>query len=394
MKKVMILGAGIYQVPLILKSKALGHYTIVVSPDGAYPGLELGDETVFLDTTDIEPVLEKAIALEIDAVLTTGTDVAVPTIGRLVEELNLVGTKYTNALACMDKSLMKEAFHKFTVPTAAYHVTKSLGEAISAAESISYPVMVKASDSSGSRGVYRVNNRDELLDKWSCSMDVSRNGLVIVEEFLDGLEFGAQAIVIDGEVVDVIFHNDTVTEYPNNTPIGHSMPCAIPAEVQKNSYQVVVQAINALGIDNTIANVDLMLVENQPYIIEIGARMGATCLPENIEIYTGIDIYKLLVDIALGKSPKFDKNYPCQANAARLIVSRESGILDSISLDSKGTDNANLIKVSFDKEIGDSVKEFSVGPDRVGELIVIGSNSHECEVEAKELADQVRIEVS
>ena len=60
MKKVMILGAGIYQVPLIKKAKEMGLHTIVVSIPGNYPGFEIADEICYEDTTDAEKILQVA----------------------------------------------------------------------------------------------------------------------------------------------------------------------------------------------------------------------------------------------------------------------------------------------------------------------------------------------
>ena len=52
MKKIMILGAGVYQVPIIQKAKEKGLYTIAVSPRGNYPGLKIADKTYDLDVRD------------------------------------------------------------------------------------------------------------------------------------------------------------------------------------------------------------------------------------------------------------------------------------------------------------------------------------------------------
>ena len=53
MKKIMILGAGIYQVPLIKTAKKLGLYTIVVSIPGNYPGFELADKVYYENTVNL-----------------------------------------------------------------------------------------------------------------------------------------------------------------------------------------------------------------------------------------------------------------------------------------------------------------------------------------------------
>lgn len=389
----MILGAGVYQESLIKKSKERGYQTIVVSPKGDYPGIKFADIYLDINTTDKDSIFRAAKSHQIDAILTTGTDVAVPTIGYVVDRMELKGPSYQSALKSMDKSLMKRAFYSGGVPTAKFDISESISEAERLAETIGFPLMVKASDSSGSRGVHKVESKEELYESWQAAFDVSRNKKVVMEEFLDGVEFGAQAIVANGQVIDVIFHNDTVTPAPNNAPIGHSVPCSLPTSVLEEAEAVVKRAIEVLEIDNTVSNVDLMLVNNKPYIIEIGARMGATCLPENVEHYLGIDIYGLLLDIALGSEIHFEPIKTPVANAARLLCAKSSGELLSIYVPNEVKENESLIRLKLDKNIGDQVNAFKVGPDRIGEILVKGDSYIDAERLAEEIANQIVVNV-
>lgn len=69
MKKLMILGAGVYQVPLIKRAKEKGLYTIVVSIPGDYPGFKLADKIYYENTTDCEKILEIAQKENIDGIV-------------------------------------------------------------------------------------------------------------------------------------------------------------------------------------------------------------------------------------------------------------------------------------------------------------------------------------
>ena len=106
----MILGAGIYQAPLIRKASEMGLLTIVVSIPGPYPGFALADRPYEINTTDAEAVLEAARAEQIDGIVTTGTDVAVRTVGRVCAALGLPGIPEEAARVVTDKARMKEAF--------------------------------------------------------------------------------------------------------------------------------------------------------------------------------------------------------------------------------------------------------------------------------------------
>lgn len=112
MKKVLILGAGIYQVPLIKTAKKLGVYSIVVSIPGNYPGFELADKVYYENTTDYEKILEIAQKEKIDGIVTAGTDVAVITIGKVCDKLGLTGLSEEAAVIATDKLKMKEVYEE------------------------------------------------------------------------------------------------------------------------------------------------------------------------------------------------------------------------------------------------------------------------------------------
>ena len=91
MKKLLILGAGIYQVPLIKTAKRMGIQTLVASIPGNYPGFELADKVFYENTVDHEKILGIAREEQIDGIVTAGTDVAVITIGKVCDALGLKG---------------------------------------------------------------------------------------------------------------------------------------------------------------------------------------------------------------------------------------------------------------------------------------------------------------
>ena len=109
-KKLLILGAGIYQVPLINTAKRMGVETIVTSIPGDYPGFAVADKVYYENTVDYEAILRLARSEKIDGVVTAGTDVAVPTIGKLCDELGLRGLSFEAASIAANKLLMKEAY--------------------------------------------------------------------------------------------------------------------------------------------------------------------------------------------------------------------------------------------------------------------------------------------
>lgn len=392
MKNILIMGAGVYQVPLIKKAREMGHKAIVVSPIGNYPGLALADEVIHLDTRDHVAVLEKAKRIGIDAVLTTGTDVAVPTIGYLVDELGLPGTGYAAAQRSMDKALMKQCFAENGIKTAKFSVVETLDELKQCANDMGYPVMVKAVDSSGSRGITQVLTSDALDSAYSSAKAISKSQKVICEQYLDGHEIGADTIIVGDDVVEVFLHEKYVTPPPVSAPIGHSMPLILPERVEERTKNLLRKATEALGLKNTIANADVMIVDNEPYLIEMSARMGGTCIPEVISLYTGLDIYALLIEMSINRKVVFDSDlYLNRCCLAMLITSSDSGVI-KYNVDSPFLIDKN-ISILFDYNPGDKVRKFEVGPDRLGQIIVASDSIDGCFKKIKDVNLSLNVEV-
>ncbi|WP_074860641.1 ATP-grasp domain-containing protein [Nitrosospira briensis] len=387
----MILGAGNTATPLIEQAKRRGLVTIVVSPAGDYKGLNLADHQIHCDFRDTEAILKHAKHYAIDGIACTGTDVVVPTIGRVVDELGLYGTGYESAVACSDKWLMKQALIRCGVMTAR-GVVCDLPDALAlAVKTVGFPLMSKAVDSSGSQGVFRVDRPEELRDAWYASRQASTSGRVVLEEYLEGLEYGAQAIVEGNRVKAVFLHNDQLTPPPNHAPVGHSIPCTLGPDQQARSCLEIAAAIEALGICDTVSNVDLMLVGDTPYILEIAARMGATCLPETISIHGGFNAYDVVLSLALGEPVLMTDICKGMPNASRMIESPQDGVVLQIRVPESVRTHPDLHRLSIYAKPGDSVRQFRVGPDRIGDVIVTGSSVAEAEQLAADLASLVEV---
>ncbi|XQU07695.1 ATP-grasp domain-containing protein [Halomonas sp. LY9] len=391
MYNIMVLGAGVYQVPLIKKVRQMGYRAVVVSPEGNYPGFDYADETVFLDTRDHLNILKKAKELSIKAVVTSGSDVSVPTIGYLVDELGLYGTGYEAAKRSMDKVLMKQCFIENGVATAPFYSVTNYDELLVQAEEIGYPVMVKATDSSGSRGITKVNCHEDLADAYHESLSVTKSNFVIVEKYLDGYELGASALIQRG-IAEVYVFNDINTPPPVSVPIAHSIPSGLDSQLLDEIKGLVSKAALALGVHNGFINADIMIVKGQPYMLELGARMGATCIPEITSIYSGLDMYECIINLALGEKvilAEFEKQ-PC---AGEIIRSSKTGVVKNIFIPDSVKSCPDLIDLSLDVNVGDAVRAFKVGPDRIGQIIVKGRTSDEAQALATDLLSAIKIDV-
>lgn len=373
-EKIMVLGAGIYQVPLIKKIKEMGYCCIVTSIPGNYPGFRYADKCYYIDTTEKQKILEIAEQEKISGIVTTGTDVAVTTIGYVCDKLHLSGITEESALHATNKAEMKELFKKNNVRTGDFFRIKTEKEAFVACEKLGYPVMFKCVDKSGSRGVYKVSREEDIAQAIKGAFSFTNKKYIIVEKYIEGEEIG-----VDGYYSEacqfIVLHKKV--DYNNgfaNVPIGHIFPYVCEKTLEKDIQIEAIKALKALKLDRVFFNIDVIVNNGNCYILEIGARAGATCIPELISLQYDINYYEKIIKNALGDNLTFPRKRMCAA-IGELLVSRNSGTIKEIV--NLNENNDNIDAIVFDYSVGEYVNQFCVGPDRIGHIIVHGENLDE-----------------
>ena len=392
MKKVLVLGGGVYQVPLIRRAVEKGYRITVASLCEDDPGMGLSHESITVNITDKETICAFVRENDIDAVVSTGTEFSIPTIGFVHEQLGLPGISQETATITTNKILAQTRFAEHGVPLAHFRRVETLSGAVSAAEEIGFPVFVKAPDSSGSRGISMVQTPEEMVPAFNEAMSISRNGEALVEEMLTGLEFGAQVIVVNGEVRQCLCHNDTVSPPPVTVPIGHSLPFTGSEDIERAAFDVCARAVKALNIQNAVCNADLIAAPGGVRVFEIGARIGATGLAEIVELHHGINLYDTALSFALGETPEI--RVRTGSAAAYLIVQAPgTGKLVRCVVPDSVSGMTGVVEAAFDSQPGTRVKTFRVGPDRIGHVLVTAGTVRSAEELAVKAAGMLDIEV-
>ncbi len=390
MKKILILGAGVYQVPLIQKAKDLGLYTIVVSVDGNYPGFAIADRVYYVNTTDKNAVLKIAKEEGVSGICTTGTDVAVITLGYVCERLGLSGLSYESAMLATDKAKMKKAFLENNVNTARFKVCSSLEESLSAYELLRKPVMFKIVDKSGSRGIIKVENKDEIPSIYKEMMAITKKSYIIVEEYISGIEIGLDAFVQRGKIKLMIPHEKIVFNNGKaGVPLGHVLPYYGGYELQNRIQREAKKVIDALHLDNCAVNMDLFVTnEGNVSIIEAGGRAGATGIPEVISYYTGTDYYEAILLNALGISVDFHTETD-RAVASMLLYSKTTGVLKDVHYNQEAN-----VSVTIDYKKGDYIHKFENGTHRIGQAILWDCDYNQLMSKLEEFQNSLTVEVN
>ena len=157
----------------------------------------------------------------------------------------------------------------------------------------------------------------------------TRKDYFLIEEFVEGEEFGAQAFVYNGEVQFILPHGDYVFHGDTGVPIGHFAPYNLNEDVIEDAKEQLRGAVKAMQLDNCAINADFILKDNKTYVLELGGRCGATCLAELTSIYYGFDYYEKILRTALGENPHFTFDKPFVPNASHLLMSDKDGIIKS-----------------------------------------------------------------
>lgn len=398
MKKLLILGAGIYQVPLIKTARRMGIEAIVTSIPGNYPGFEIADRVIYENTTDWEAILKVAEEENVDGVVTAGTDVAVITIGKVCDALGLRGLSAEAAAIATDKLLMKEHYEAEGVRTARYRKIRfDDADYANTVSELTLPVMFKSVDSSGSRGIIKVGDPADFDKARDYVKESTRSDYFVVEEFIDGEEFGAQAFVQDGKLEFILPHGDYVFKGDTGVPIGHFAPYDLKPEIIQDAKEQLTAAVRAMKLDNCAINADFILKDDKTYVLEIGGRSGATCLAELTAIYYDFDYYEAIIRVALGEKVDFgfcdeiDRAGRGVPNASHLLMSDRDGVIKS-QVDDNEPD-PDICEVQFDFKPGDSVNAFRIGPHRIGHVITKGKTLDDAVELLRKAMDNVHIEI-
>ena len=392
MKKLMILGASYSQLPLYKTAKKLGIATVAVSTPGDWPCFDIADECSYTDISDPEAVLKSAREYSIDGITTCCLDAGIRSIGYVCERMGVKGLSAQSGSLCGDKYYMKEAFIKGGVSCAKHICIHNREELEAALDQLEFPVILKAVDLMGSRGIFRCNTREETFFYYNKTMEATRKDYCLVEEFIEGQVLGCEAMIRDGKLLYCLPNNIEAFQSYVPTPIGHSVPYRKQEELGAEVRHQVELAIKAVGLDNCPVNCDLIEKDGKIYVIEITGRAGGTCLPEMVSIYYGINYYEAIVRLALGMDVEemFRGKTSGVANLSRTLLSEKDGVVKAIHNENEPAED--IVDLSFNIAPGEEVHHYTNGRDRLGQVILQGGSLESCEKRLQEILSKINIE--
>ena len=375
MKKIMILGAGILQLPAIKKAKEMGLQVIAVDMDAEAVGFKEKDVVCeVISTIDTEKILNAAKRYGIDGIMTLASDMPIRSVAIVAKEMGLVGISEQTALKATNKAFMRQCLKEHGVPVPEFfcvNTREEFSKAIEHFKLININCIVKPADNSGSRGVDMLSDLSdvEALGKaFAYSKSYSRSGGILVEEYMEGPEVSVETLSIDGECHIIQITDKITTNAPYFVEMGHSEPSALPDEIKQKVIQITKSAVKAIGIENGPSHTELKITAEGPKIVELGARLGGDNITTHlVPLSTGVNMVECCIRIAIGDKADIEKKF--DKGAAIRYLKADIGEIKEI----KGINDAETMKgiqqVSIVKGVGNLSTEIKSSVDRIGFVI-------------------------
>jgi len=306
-KKIVIIGANSFQNPLILKAKALGYETHVFAWKDGSIGERTADYFYPVSIIERETILEQCREIQPDAVASIGSDLAMLTVNYVAEKLGLPGNSMECTEISTNKYAMRKAFQKAGVPVPGFREADQTTKP-EALTDLKLPVIVKPTDRSGSRGITKVTEWEQLADALQASVENSFEKKAIIEEYLNGPEYSCECISFRGTHHFLAVTKKYTTGEPHFIETGHLEPAPLSEEQREAIKKAVFAGLDALKVENGASHTEFKLEGNEVRIIEIGARMGGDCIGSDlVELSTGYDFVRMVIEVASGRRPTLER---------------------------------------------------------------------------------------
>lgn len=375
MKKLMILGAGPNQVPLIQAAKKKGYYTYVCDYSSSAPGVAFADELCLVSIMDKDGVLQAAREKQVDGVI-SNSEPAMPIVAYVGNSLALPSNS-EETIGCMtDKVKFRRILSRNSFRVPAFGSAITLEEAKALACQIGFPLMMKPGASSGSRGVKKIVSLDNFDDYFHRALEISRTKEVILEEFIENqcaYVTGGDIFVSKGEVVFWGLMS-CIRDQENAplVPMGEIYPPVLTSEQIMSIKKELTRAITALGFKSGAINVEIMLdAQGNVFFVELNPRNGGNMIPEELQLVTGFDIFTATVTAAVGDElPHINENMQNVAKTAvtYMVHTMTPGVLKRVSF----SDEISKSIVGYYPDLfpGDPVEAFFSADKKIGVLIL------------------------
>lgn len=396
-KKLMLLGGLRYLLPVIEAAHELGIYVITCDYLPNNIAHKYSDEYHNVSIVDKEAVLDLARRLEIDGIMSFAVDPGVMTAAYVQEQMGLPGNPYESVCILQNKDRFRNFLtqHGFNVPKAKGFA--SVEDALAEKYWFPWPVIVKPTDSAGSKGVTRVDSLEDLEPALKVAFEHSISGRIIVEEFIEkqGCSSDTDCFSVDGKLKFVSFSAQRFDEDAPNpyTPSAYSWPSTFTQEQEEELTSEIQRLLTLLGMRTSIYNIETRVgINGKPYIMEVSPRGGGNRLAEMLRYATGVDLITNAVRAAVGEEVVDVEQKPYNGHWAEVVLHADTdGYFEEI--DVSDDLRRNVREVDLWVKQGDKVSSFHGANDAIGTLVLSFPTAFELDEKLKLLKQMLKIHV-
>ena len=361
-KKLAIIGASYLQQPLVEKCKELGVYSICFAWEEGAVCKDLCDKFYPISTIDKDAILKVCQEEKIDGITTIASDVATLTVCYVAEKMGLVGNPDKYSQTTTNKYLMRQCFMEYGVPSPKFTLVDD--DDHYQITGFKFPLIVKPTDRSGSRGVEKVLDPVQLEEAISRARKESFEHKAVIEEFVTGREISVESISYQGKHHILQITDKVTTGSPFFVELEHHQPSSLPEDVKLRVREIVLCALDALHIEYGASHAELKITEDGDIrVIEIGARMGGDFIGSDlVQLSTGYDFLQGVVEVAMGSfhEPQLTQHH----YSGVFFLSEETEYLKSII--EHRLDYPEIKKAEF---TSDELRHIECSGDRSGYII-------------------------
>lgn len=325
MKKIVIIGANSFQNPLILKAKEMGYETHVFAWKDGSIGERTADYFYPISIIEKDKILEECKRIQPDAVATIASDLANITVQYLAEKLGLRCNSAECIAISTNKYAMRRAFKENGVSTPGFVKVFENDNYEMLTKDFLFPVIVKPTDRSGSRGITKVYSPQDLKSAVQESVKDSFEKAAIIEEYIEGEEYSFECISYEGKHHSLTITKKYTTGAPHFIETGHMEPADVNEDMFVVIEKEIHKALDALKIQYGASHAEFKITpEGKVKIIEIGSRMGGDCIGSHLVfLSTGYDFVKMVIDVASGKQPELIRERKSSYAGIRFVFSQK-----------------------------------------------------------------------
>lgn len=396
MKSLVILGAGDGSLPTYIAAHRLGHHVIGVDRHAGAVAVPLADEFVHLSTAEPDAIVAAlGDRPDIVGVVAPSSDVALPTLQVLARRYGTLGLTAPAVRASTDKAY----FHRLcldaglaTYRTVAGHSTARL---MAEARYLRTPLVVKPTDSAGSRGIRLVHSQPALPRAIEEALRISPTRTAVVEERVLGSHHTLEGFVIDSRLAFAAITTRTITDPPYLVTTSHHVPHGLPEPVHRGILGAVQTACTLLCFGTGPVDVDIVVdLHGTVHLIEIGARVGGSGLTELIRLTSGVDLVEASINAALGLPVDLEPRHEPRHGRLAILGSDRDGVLTAIRGEQRARAMPELAALCLVTAPGQQVRTYRYAAAKLGYAILVADDAATLDAAHATLVDRLAFQIT